>query len=171
MSHISLEAGVSQPPAPVRFDSEGMVPVKPRIDGMEFGWIRIDGEKYEHDVVIRLDGKVKKRKKKLSKAVYGTSHKVSLDEAKHVFEKGAAAIIVGSGQHGVLELSEECSGYFEKKGIAVEILPTPKAVALWNKKAEAVIGSRSRAQRAAPWAPRSSTWRTWARGGFCCGLR
>lgn len=33
-------------------------------------------------MLIRLDGKVKKRKKKLSKAVYGTSHLVSLEEAK-----------------------------------------------------------------------------------------
>jgi hypothetical protein len=28
---------------------------------------------FEHDVIIRLNGKVKRRKKKLSKAVYGTS--------------------------------------------------------------------------------------------------
>jgi hypothetical protein len=114
--------------------------MRPQIDDTEFGWIRIDGKKYEHDVVIRLDGKVKKRKKKLSKAVYGTSHRVSLDEAKHVFEKGATGIVVGSGQHGVLELSEECASYFEKKEIAVDILPTPEATKLWNQKGESVIG-------------------------------
>ena len=48
--------------------------MKPTIDGTEFGSITISGELYEHDVLIRLSGKVKKRKKKLSKAVYGTSH-------------------------------------------------------------------------------------------------
>jgi len=114
--------------------------MKPQIDETDFGWIRIDGKTYEHDVIIRLDGKVKKRKKKLSKAVYGTSHKVSLDEAKHVFERGAGGIVIGSGQHGVLELSEECASYFMRKGIAVDVLPTAEAVKLWNQRGESVIG-------------------------------
>lgn len=59
--------------------------MKPRIDGTRFGSITIEGETFERDVLIRLSGEVKKRKKKLSKAVYGTSHVVSLEEAKHVY--------------------------------------------------------------------------------------
>jgi hypothetical protein len=39
-------------------------------------------------VIIRLSGEVAKRKKKLSKKYYGTSHVLSEDEAKFVFEKG-----------------------------------------------------------------------------------
>jgi hypothetical protein len=42
--------------------------MRPSIDGTEFGRIAIAGELYEHDVVIRLSGKLKKRKKKLSEA-------------------------------------------------------------------------------------------------------
>ena len=56
--------------------------MKPSIADTEFGSITISGELYEHDVVIRLSRKVKKRKKKLSKAKFGTSHIVSLDEAE-----------------------------------------------------------------------------------------
>jgi hypothetical protein len=41
------------------------------------GWCRT--ETYEHDVVIRLSDKVIKRKKELSKRLYGTSHTVSKD--------------------------------------------------------------------------------------------
>ena len=55
--------------------------MRPRIDRTEFGSITIEGEVLECDVIVRLNGKVKKRKKKLSKAVYGTSHTISLDEA------------------------------------------------------------------------------------------
>ena len=58
--------------------------MRPRIDGTTFGSITIEGETFERDVLIRLSGEIKKRKKKLSKAVYGTSHIVSLEEAKHV---------------------------------------------------------------------------------------
>lgn len=114
--------------------------MKPRINGTEFGWIRVGGDKYEHDVVIRLDGKVKKRKKKLSKAVHGTSHKLSLDEVKHVYEKGATSIVIGSGQYGVLALSKEAAAFFEKKGCEIHILPSPKAVDLWNELEGPVIG-------------------------------
>ena len=40
-------------------------------------------------MVVRLSGEVVKRKKKLSKKYYGTSHILSKDEAKFVFEKGS----------------------------------------------------------------------------------
>lgn len=62
--------------------------MKPRIDGAKFGSITIEGAEIEHDVLIRLSGEIKKRKKKLSKAVFGTSHIISLEEAEHIFEKG-----------------------------------------------------------------------------------
>ena len=68
------------------------------IENATFGTITIDGKTYEHDVVIRLSGEVVKRKKKLSKKYYGTSHMLSKDEAKFVFEKGCNQVIVGSGQ-------------------------------------------------------------------------
>jgi hypothetical protein len=59
-----------------------------KIEETRFGNITIDGKTYDHDVVIRLSGDVIKRKKKLSKKYYGTSHVLSKDEAKFVFEKG-----------------------------------------------------------------------------------
>jgi hypothetical protein len=62
--------------------------MQPRIDRTQFGSVTIDGKVYEHDVLIRLGGQIKKRKKKLSKAVYGTSHTISLAEAKHLYQKG-----------------------------------------------------------------------------------
>ena len=85
------------------------------IENTTFGTITIDGKTYEHDVVIRLSGEVVKRKKKLSKKYYGTSHVISKDEAKFVFEKGCNQLIVGSGQMGNVRLSPEAEAYFAKK--------------------------------------------------------
>ena len=65
--------------------------MEPRIDETQFGSVTIDGRVFEHDVLIRLGGKVEKRNKKLSKAVYGTSHTISLAEARHVHQKGVGA--------------------------------------------------------------------------------
>ena len=60
-----------------------------KIDSTIFGAITIDGKTYEHDVVVRLSGEVVKRKKKLSKKLYGTSHVLSKNEAKFLFGRGA----------------------------------------------------------------------------------
>jgi hypothetical protein len=114
--------------------------VKPSIDKTKFGSITISGELYDYDVLIRLNGKVKKRKKKLSKAKYGTSHKVSLEEAEHIFEAGAERLIVGTGQSGYIVLSDKAADFFRRNGCSVQLLPTPEAVKAWNEAKGAVIG-------------------------------
>ena len=95
---------------------------------------------FKRDVIIRLSGKVKKRKKKLSKAVYGTSHTISLEEAKHIYQKGAGRLIIGGGQFSMVSLSDEAAGYFKRKKCQVDVLPTKKAIKAWNKAEGAVIG-------------------------------
>ncbi|MGC9393406.1 MAG: Mth938-like domain-containing protein [Anaerolineae bacterium] len=114
--------------------------MKPTIDDTKFGSITIEGEKIRHDVVIRLNGDVEKRKKKLSKALYGTSHVISLDEAKYVYQDGAEHLIVGTGQNGLVTLSAEATEYLDHKACHVELLPTPQAIKAWNKAEGAAIG-------------------------------
>lgn len=114
--------------------------MKPRIERTKFGSITIASEVFPHDVVIRLDGQVKKRKKKLSKAIYGTSHTISLDEARHVYQEGAAQLILGAGQYGTVKLSDEAADYFQCLGCRVTLLPTPQAIQAWNEAEGAVIG-------------------------------
>ncbi len=114
--------------------------MKPSIDQTTFGSMTIEGSVFEHDVLIRLSGQVKKRKKKLSKAIYGTSHILSLDEAKHVYEDGAQRLMIGTGQYGNVRLSEEAADYFKRKQCQVELLPTPEAIRAWNEAEGTVIG-------------------------------
>ncbi len=106
--------------------------MKPSIQDAQFGSITVDGHLYNHDIVIRLGGKVKKRKKKLSKQKYGTSHTVSLDEAEYIFDEGAKRLIVGTGQHGILRLSEEAKSYFDDRACSVELFSTSEALKVWN---------------------------------------
>ena len=114
--------------------------MQPRIDRTQFGSVTIDGKVYEHDVLIRLGGKVEKRKKKLSKAVYGTSHTISLAEAEHLYQQGAKRLLIGAGQEGRVGLSEEAATYFAGKRCQVELLPTPEVIPVWNQAEGAVIG-------------------------------
>ncbi len=111
-----------------------------KIENTKFGNITIDGKIYDYDVVIRLSGEVLKRKKKLSKKYYGTSHVMSKDEAKFVFEKGCEQLIVGSGQLGNVHLSPEAEAYFAKKGCKVLLQPTPEAIRVFNKSHAKKIG-------------------------------
>jgi hypothetical protein len=114
--------------------------MKPHIDRTEFGMIVIAGEEYEHDVLIRMGERVKKRKKALSKEIYGTSHVISLAEAEHIYEEGVEELIIGSGQTGMVKLSPEAAEYFRRLGCQVTLLPTPQAIQAWNQAAGAVIG-------------------------------
>jgi hypothetical protein len=104
-----------------------------KIDGTEFGSITIDGETYPNDVLIRLSGEIRKRRKKLSKKVYGTSHIMSLEEAEFVYEKGCRLLIVGTGQNGNLRLSPEATEFFAGKGCTVLTEPTPTAIIVFNR--------------------------------------
>jgi hypothetical protein len=114
--------------------------MKPTINSTHFGSITIQGEEFKNDVIIRLGGDVKKRKKKLSKAIYGTSHMISLDEARYTFEEGAEKLVIGTGQTGMVELSDEAADYFKKNHCQVQMLPTPEAIRVWNKSEGKIIG-------------------------------
>ena len=110
------------------------------IEGTTFGTITIDGKTYDHDVIIRLSGEVAKRKKKLSKKYYGTSHVLSKDEAKFVFEDGCEQLVLGTGQVGNVHLSPEAEAYFAKKSCTVLLEPTPKAIDTFNHSHARKIG-------------------------------
>jgi hypothetical protein len=111
-----------------------------RIESTTFGTITIDGKTYEHDVLVRLSGEVVKRKKKLSKKLYGTSHVLSEDEARFLFESGCDQVVIGSGQFGNVYLSPEAEAYFERKGCEVLLKPTPEAIHVFNRSRAKRIG-------------------------------
>ena len=114
--------------------------MKPRIDAVSFGAITVGGTAIKHDVIISLNGEVRKRRKKLSKAVYGTSHTVSLAEAEATYENGAQLLVVGCGHFDRLRLSSEAQAFLAEKGCIVQLRPTRKAVRLWNETEGRAVG-------------------------------
>ncbi len=114
--------------------------MRPKIEDTWFGSITVEGKRYEHDIVIRLSGKVRKRNKQLSKAVYGTAHILSLAEIKELHRKKAERLVIGTGQEGQVELSPEAADFLSKNGCKVELSPTPEALKLWNKAEGKTLG-------------------------------
>jgi hypothetical protein len=126
-----------RPRASPRYQEQGSAI---EIEGTTFGTITIDGKAYEHDVIVRLSGEVVKRKKKLSKKHYGTSHVLSKDEAKFVFERGCEQLILGSGEMGNVHLSPEAEAYLAKKGCQVLLQPIPEAIGVFNRSYAKKVG-------------------------------
>lgn len=114
--------------------------MKTKTEDTSFGSITIDGQKFNHDVLIRLDGTIQKRKKKLSKKFYGTSHKISREEAEFIYEEGAQTLLIGTGQFDQVRLSDEAQKYFEGRGLNLITAATPEAIKRWNDTEGKAIG-------------------------------
>ncbi|MBC8444591.1 MAG: hypothetical protein H8D77_00550 [Chloroflexi bacterium] len=114
--------------------------MEPQIKVIRFGMVKAGGKTVKHDILIGLDGEVRKRKKRLSKEVYGTSHTISLAEARAILEEGADTLIIGTGHFDRVRLSREAEEYLAKEHCAVEMLPTRKAAKHWNRSKGNVIG-------------------------------
>jgi hypothetical protein len=114
--------------------------VEPQVIKTGFGWITLGADRYNHDIVIGLDGIVRKRRKKLSKQVYGTSHKISLAEARDVLEEGCEVLLISAGVFGRVGLSDEAKAYFDGHSVQVVVLPTQQAVRRWNAMTGKAVG-------------------------------
>ncbi len=114
--------------------------MKPIIESVEFGSVIIDKERIRYDIVISVDGEIVKRNKKLSKAIFGTSHILSLDEARDVYDPEANELIIGAGHDSQLKLSAEASDFFEEKKCKIKLLSTPEAAKYWNRYEGHAIG-------------------------------
>ena len=92
---------------------------------VSFGLIEIDGERYDHDVVIEK-GRIRKRKKGPSKrlrAEYGHTPLTS-DEA---IPWSAPLLIVGTGANGQLPITKDFYREASDRGVEVVARPTTEA--------------------------------------------
>jgi hypothetical protein len=96
-----------------------------------FGEIEIDGERYDHDVVIEA-GRVNKRAKKASKVFREQySHTpLSVDEE---IPWGGKQLIVGTGTYGSLPVMPEVHEEAKRRGTEMVVLPTKEACRLLSK--------------------------------------
>ena len=67
--------------------------MKPKINSTCFGSITIDGNTYEHYVIINTEREILKRKK-ISEAIYGTSHTISEEEARFILKGHPRKLII-----------------------------------------------------------------------------
>ena len=93
-----------------------------------FGELKIEGERYVRDVVIE-GGAIRKRDKAPSKAIQGRARHTPLSAAEEI-PWGGKRLIIGTGARGQLPIAAAVGEEAQRRGIAIEALPTREACLL-----------------------------------------
>jgi hypothetical protein len=96
-----------------------------------FGFVQIDGNVCEHDVVIDR-GEIRKRKKKPSKQFREQFGHTPLSIGEDIPWK-CRQLVIGTGAYGKLPVMPEVRGKAERKKITLMILPTIEAIEVLNR--------------------------------------
>lgn len=102
------------------------------VESYSFGEIVIDGTAYTKDLVIEK-GKISKRDKKKSKplkAEYGHTPLTALENIPWSYRR----LVIGTGMYGKLPIAPDVREAAEKNHVAIEKMPTEKAVKHINDK-------------------------------------
>lgn len=97
-----------------------------------FGMVKFGNEKYQHDIVVYVNGKIEKRDKNPSRRKYGTSHVLCAEEIQDLLDEEPEVLVVGSGQSGILRVGEDARKLLSVKNVELVDLPTQKAIVKFN---------------------------------------
>lgn len=101
----------------------------------EFGEITIDGVTYGHDVTIDR-GRVRKRKKKPSRAFRGSFGHTPLSTAEDI-PWSCQRLVVGTGAHGALPVMDDVRLEAARRRVQLEALPTVEAIKVLERRRDA----------------------------------
>jgi len=104
-----------------------------------FGWVIIDGKRFENDVVVLIDGSVIKRDKKLSrskKAKYGHTP-LTRTELLPLLRVKPDLIVIGTGQNGAMPITPNAQKILNDN--ISFIGPTPEALNWMQKDGRKIV--------------------------------
>lgn len=93
-----------------------------------FGEVEIEGQRYDHDVVIAGD-EIRRRRKGPSKALRAEFGHTPLSAAEEIPWHGPR-LIVGTGTHGRLPVAPDVQAEADRRGVTITVLPTADACRL-----------------------------------------
>ncbi|RLE71943.1 MAG: hypothetical protein DRJ37_03920 [Thermoprotei archaeon] len=110
-----------------------------KIEEISFGFIVVNGRRYEYDIIICGD-KILRRFKDISKKYKGRyGHTpLSLEEVSKTLKlcPGANTVIIGKGIYGALPIPKEVINYIEEHGLKLVIVETSKLPEILASEAE-----------------------------------
>ena len=99
------------------------------IEEYHFGSITISGKIYTHDVEVRWTDEVLEWRRK-------ESHIIDVEAVRRAVEQNPETIVIGTGESGVAEVTEEAQKFIKGKGIKLIIDPTEQAAKTFNVRKE-----------------------------------
>src|SRR4030042_5118392 len=95
------------------------------IEEYKFGSITIDGKALDYDVEVRWTDELLKWWRK-------ESHVIDIDDVKRAVDQNPDTIVIGTGETGVAEVTEEAKNFIKEKGIELIIDLTEQATKTFN---------------------------------------
>ena len=95
------------------------------IEEYRFGSITIDGKTYTNDVEVYWSGEVLEWWR-------GESHVVDVKDIKRTLEKKPEIIVIGTGESGMVKVTEAAQKAIEEKDIKLVVDTTGEAVKTFN---------------------------------------
>jgi hypothetical protein len=97
-----------------------------RFGAFTFGSIEVDGNTYEHDLVVDR-GRVRKRRKGPSKPFRPQYGHTPLSVAEDI-PWDCRRLVVGSGANGALAVMPDVAEEADRRGVQLVVLPTSQAI-------------------------------------------
>ena len=107
------------------------------IEHYQAGVMTIDGQQYQNDIMIDLNGEVKLWSR------LGGGKRVTKEDVMAAVKEQPDQIIIGTGAHDMVEVAEEASQYIIDKKIDLSTEPIERAIEKYNqakKEEKRVIG-------------------------------
>ncbi|RLG48551.1 MAG: hypothetical protein DRO06_01145 [Thermoproteota archaeon] len=103
-----------------------------RFEGTGFGWIRLGGEVYGHDIVVFGGERVEERRKELSRRGLGHTPLSRRELEEYLRGLDVKIVLVGTGQYGALPV-DEADRLCREWGIEFIAERTEKAGEIYNR--------------------------------------
>jgi glucokinase len=100
----------------------------PIIEWLGESEVSVNGKRYTNDFIVRTDGSVHGRRKRLSRHEIGTHHGLGISEIKNVCKGRPHLLIVGEGSGGSFRIAADARSWLEEHGIRLAVYPTRDAV-------------------------------------------
>ena len=105
--------------------------MQPRVEDYRFGKVTVDGECHTRDLIILPDRVVAGWWRK-------EGHALHPEDLTVVLEAAPETLVVGTGAHGMMQVTGEARRALEKAGIRLIVARTGEAVDTYNKLREKV---------------------------------
>lgn len=95
------------------------------IDEYKFGAISVDGKIYNHDIEVRWTGEVLDWPRE-------ESHLIDVEDIIGAIEQKPETIVIGTGESGLAQVTEEAKTFIQSRGIKLIIDHTEQATRTFN---------------------------------------